>query len=72
MRIFKLVLSEQKGIIHYDGIYEKFIKAENREDAYNKSLKIITTMGSPDKDMIFWLNDNNSMWMKSLDEIEII
>ena len=82
MRIFKLVLSEKRDEFYFEGIHEKFVKAKNRDAAYNKSLKIAATffrdyndatIGIPDKDMIFWFNgDYAAIWINSLEEMEII
>ena len=81
MRLFKLVLSEKRDIFNFNKAHEKFIQALNREDAYNKALKIAATFfknyniptGIPDGDMIFHFNnDYASIWINSLDEIEVI
>ena len=82
MKIFKLILSEKRGEDYYDKIHEKFVKAENRDNAYNKALKIAATFfkdykdsqtGIPDNDMIFWFNgDYAAIWINSLEEVKVI
>lgn len=82
MSIFRLVLSEKRDLIDYEGFREKFLEAENRDKAYNKALKIAATffnnykdapIGIPDKDMIFWFsNDYAAIWIKSLEELKVI
>lgn len=82
MKIFRLILNEKRDLIHYEGIHEKFIKAQNRDDAYGKSLRIAATFfdtykdaptGIPDKDFIFWFNgDYAAIWINSLEEINFI
>jgi hypothetical protein len=82
MSIFRLILSEKRDKFYFEGIHEKFIKAQNRDKAYNKALKIVATffnnykdapIGVPDKDMIFWFNgEYAAIWIKSLDELKII
>jgi len=73
MSIFRLILNEKRDKFCFKVTYEKFIKAKNRDEAYGKSLKIASTFGEPDRDMIFWSNGNNStIWINSLEEIEIV
>ena len=82
MKVFRLKLNEKRDCIKYEGSHERFLKAKNRDVAYNKSLKIAATFfdnyqdaptGIPDKDMIFWFNDNYAaIWINSLEELEII
>ena len=82
MSIFKLILSEKRDLISYEGIHERFIKAKDRDLAYNKALKIAATFfnnykdaptGIPDKDMIFWFNgDYAAIWINNLEEVDII
>ena len=81
MRYFRLILSEKRGKYFLDSAYERFIQAENRDNAYDKALKIAETSfgkhnildGSPDKDMVFYLSDNyTAIWINSLEEIEIV
>ncbi len=81
MRYYKLLLNEKREGLCYEGVHEKFVKAENRDCAYNKSLKIAATFfqryhdaptGIPDKDMIFWFNKNTSVWINSLEEIKMV
>lgn len=82
MKIFRLILSEKRGENYYESIHEKFIKARNRDIAYSKSLKIAATFfsnyydaptGIPDKDMIFWFNnDYAAIWINSLEVLKII
>ena len=82
MSIFRLILSEKRNEFYFDSIHEKFIKAKNRDAAYNKSLRIAATFfnsyqdaptGIPDKDMIFWFNeDYAAIWINSLEELEVI
>jgi len=82
MKIFRLILSEKRGENYYEKIHEKFIKAKNRDIAYSKSLKIAATffnnyqdssIGIPDKDMIFWFNnDYAAIWINSLKVLKVI
>ncbi len=82
MKVFKLVLSEKRGEDYYDKIHEKFVKAEDRDNAYSKALEIAATFfknykdsqtGIPDKDMIFWFNnDYAAIWINSLEEVKVI
>ena len=82
MSIFRLILSEKRDEFYFDGMHERFIQAENKDNAYNKALKIAATFfsvykdastGIPDKDMIFWFNgDYAAIWIKSLDELKVI
>ncbi len=82
MKIFRLMLSEKRDIINYEGIHERFVKAEDRNNAYDKSLKIAATFfndykdgptGIPDKNMIFWFNgDYAAVWINSIEELKII
>ena len=82
MRVFRLILSEKRNEFYFDGIHKKYIKAENRDKAYNKALKIAATffnnykdaeIGIPDKDMIFWFNnDYAAIWINSLEELELV
>ena len=82
MSIFRLILSEKRDEFYFDGMHERFIQAENKDNAYNKALKIAATffsvykdasIGIPDKDMIFWFNgDYAAIWIKSLDELKVI
>jgi len=82
MKMFKLILSEKRGFVRYEGIHKKFIKAENRDTAYNKALRIAATffnnyknapVGIPDKDFIFWFNgDYAAIWINSLEELNFI
>ncbi len=82
MKIFRLKLNEKRNCIGYEGSHEKFVQAENRDKAYNKSLKIAATFfdnyqdaptGIPDRDMIFWFNnDYAAIWINSLEELEIM
>ena len=60
MRFYKLTLTEKKGEFYFEETCKKFIKAKNRDLAYDKALKIATTFGKPDKDMIFWLQNRTS------------
>lgn len=82
MHIFRLTLSEKRDTFYFENIHERFIQAENRDVAYNKSLKIAATFfnryndaptGIPDKDMIFWFNDDYAaIWINSLEELEVM
>ena len=82
MKIFKLVLSEKRDKFCWENVHEKYIKAENRNNAYNKALKIAATFfkgysgastGIPDKDFVFWFNDDYAaIWINSLEEIEVV
>ncbi len=82
MKVFRLLLSEKRDNIYYEGSHEKFIEANNRDEAYNKSLKVAATFfnnyydaptGVPDKDFIFWFNnDYAAIWINSLEEVELI
>ena len=82
MNFFELMLSEKRGKNCYDGIHKKYIKAQNREEAYNKALQIAATLfncyydaptGTPDKDFIFWFNgDYAAIWINSLEEIKVV
>ena len=82
MKFFKLILSEKRGENYYEGIHEKFIKAQNWDTAYNKSLKIAGTFfnHSPDasssvvdKDFVFHFNgDYVAIWINSLEELEVV
>ncbi len=82
MKVFRLLLSEKRDIISCEGIHEKFIEADNRDEAYNKSLKIAATffnnyydapIGIPDKDFIFHFNDDYvAVWINSLEEIKLM
>jgi len=82
MRFFRLILSEKRDEFYFESIHEKFVKAENRDNAYNKSLKIAATFfnrykdvstGIPDKDIIFWFKgDYAAIWINSLEEIKVI
>jgi len=82
MKFFKLVLSEKRGENSYEGIHKRFIKAKNRDTAYNKALKVAAafynnykdaTTGIPDKDMIFHFNNNfYAIWINSIEELEVI
>jgi len=82
MKFFKLTLSEKRGEDYYEKIHKKYIQAENTDQAYNKSLKIAATFfqnyqdadtGIPDKDMIFWFNDNYAaIWINSLEEMKTV
>ena len=73
MKFYKLILTEKKGEFYFEETREKFIKAKNRDLAYNKALKIAATFGKPDKEMIFWIrNRDSAVWIKSLEEISMI
>ena len=77
MKVFKLKLSEQRGMDCYEGIHEKYVRASNEEEAYNSSLYIASTFfndqGVPDKDFIFHFNDRSvKIWINSLEELELI
>jgi len=82
MKYFKLLLSEKRDKFYFDGIHERFIQAKNKDNAYSKSLKIAATFfsnygdaptGIPDKDMIFWFNnDYAAIWINSLEELKFI
>ena len=82
MKIFRLVLSEKRNENYYEEIHERFVQAKSRDNAYSKALKIAATffnnykdapIGIPDKDMIFWFNDNYAaIWINSLEELEIV
>jgi len=82
MKFFELILSERRGENCYEGIHKRFIKAKNRDNAYNKSLIVAAnfynnykgaTTGIPDKDMIFYFNNNfYAIWINSLKELEVI
>jgi len=82
MRIFELVLSEKRNKLCFEGIHKQYIQAENRDSAYSKALRIAATffnnykdapIGIPDKDMIFWFNnDYAAIWITSLEELKII
>jgi len=86
MKVFRLILSEKRGKNYYEKIHEKFhekfIQAKNRDAAYSKSLKIAATFfsnyydaptGIPDKDMIFWFNNNYAaIWINSLEALKVI
>ncbi len=82
MSIFRLILSEKRDRFYYERIHERFIKAKNRDNAYNKALKIAATFfnnyedaptGIPDKDFIFWFNGGYAaIWINSLEEVKII
>ena len=82
MKFFKLILSEKRGENYYEGIHEKFIKAQNWDTAYNKSLKIAGTFfnhyidASPsvvDRDFKFHFNDGYAaIWINSLEKIEVV
>ena len=82
MSIFRLILNEKRSIINYEGSHERFIRAKNRDNAYNKALKVAATFfsnykdaptGVPDKDIIFWFNgDYAAIWINSLEELKII
>jgi len=70
MRFYKLVLSEKRDEFYFEVIYEIFIKAKNRDKAYNKALKIAATFGESDEDMIFWTEGGNAaIWIKTLGEV---
>ena len=78
MKVFKLILSEKIGKFSVEEEYERFIKAKNRDFAYDKSLKAAASffdnedIGSPDEDMIFWFENNYpAIWIRSLDQINI-
>jgi hypothetical protein len=82
MKVFKLVLSEKIGQFSIDTDHEKFIEANDRDSAYDKSLELASNFfnkysnisGIPDKDMIFWSVGDCvfALWIKSLEEIEVI
>jgi len=82
MRIFKLILSEKRDKFYFERIHKRYIQAQNRDNAYSKALKIAATFfnnykdaptGIPDKDMIFWFNnDYAAIWINSLEELKII
>ena len=82
MKIFRLKLNEKRDCIRYEGSHERFLEAESRDNAYDKSLKIAATffnnysdapVGIPDKDFIFWFNgDYAAVWIDELEEIEIM
>lgn len=82
MKVFRLKLNEKRNCIGYEGSHERFLEAENRDSAYDKSLKIAATFfddykdaptGIPDKDFIFWFNgDYVAIWIDGLEEIEIM
>ncbi len=82
MSIFRLILSEKRDEFYFEGIHERFVQAKNRDKAYNKALKIAATFfnnysdaptGIPDKDMIFWFNDDYAaIWINSLEQLEIV
>lgn len=82
MKYYRLILNEKRDKFYFDGIHEKFIQAKSRDAAYDKSLKIAATFfnnyydaptGIPDKDMIFWFNDDyDAIWINSLEEINFI
>lgn len=82
MSIFRLILSEKRDEFYFEGIHERFIQAENRDNAYNKALKIAATFfdhykdsvtGIPDKDFIFWFKEDfAAIWINSLEELKII
>jgi len=77
MSIFKLILIEKRNESYNEKIHEKFIKAKNRDKAYDKALKTTSTFfdsyGMPDKDMIFWYDENNTaLWIKSLEKLKIV
>ena len=82
MKIYKLKLSEKRNCINYEGTHCKYVEANNKEEAYNKSLKIAATFfknykdaptGIPDKDFIFWFNEDYvAIWINSIEEIEIV
>ena len=82
MKYYKLILSEKRDESYFDNVHEKFIQANDRDAAYNKSLKIAATFfnnyqdaptGIPDKDIIFWFNeDYAAIWINSLEEIKFI
>ena len=82
MKYYKLVLSEKRNENYYEEIHEKFVQAKSRNNAYSKALKIAATFfnnykdaptGIPDRDMIFWFNNNYAaIWINSLEEINFI
>jgi hypothetical protein len=82
MKLFKLTLSEKRDKFYFEGAHEKFIQAENRDNAYNKALKVAATFfknykdaptGIPDKDMIFWFKGSYAaIWIQSLEELKVI
>ena len=82
MKVFRLILSEKRGENYYERIHKKYIQAKSRDMAYDKSLKVVATffnnykgapIGIPDKDMVFWFNDDYAaIWINSLEELKLI
>jgi hypothetical protein len=82
MAIYEMVLSEKIGQFSIENDHRKYIKADNRDSAYDKALKIAANYfneytlmtGIPNEEMIFFSSGNIifAVWIKSIDELEVV